>query len=295
MKKCPYCGKEYPDEATVCTADGGDLASPVADRQNLTGVWRGAYAYAQRTKLTGVAPVGFTLNLKQGWFRRFTGSVTDDLPQGIPGTGTIDGYFSPPRIEFTKKMPVGYILFPDGVRMTLREHALTIGHPCEADLPAPPISYQGSFLDANRVQGTWIIHPRRITLPRGYALPMGRTAGYWCAEFATADTRMIPTGGPTTALFDKTLLSAEELEEVEGVIFRSLGKFNLPDANKFLKQFEQENIRFEITKDDTAIRQMNPLTASFGGYSGMAELMEISVHPDDIAYADAIIHQDDRI
>ncbi len=71
MKKCTYCGKEYPDEATVCTADGGDLSSPVANRQNLTGVWRGAYAYAKRTKLTGVAPVGFTLKLKQGWFRRF--------------------------------------------------------------------------------------------------------------------------------------------------------------------------------------------------------------------------------
>jgi hypothetical protein len=27
MKTCPYCGKEYPDEATVCERDGMNLAS----------------------------------------------------------------------------------------------------------------------------------------------------------------------------------------------------------------------------------------------------------------------------
>jgi hypothetical protein len=25
MKKCPYCGKKYPDQATVCATDGMDL------------------------------------------------------------------------------------------------------------------------------------------------------------------------------------------------------------------------------------------------------------------------------
>lgn len=27
MKKCPYCGKEYPDEATVCQLDANPLAA----------------------------------------------------------------------------------------------------------------------------------------------------------------------------------------------------------------------------------------------------------------------------
>src|SRR5450631_722739 len=31
MKKCPYCGKEYPDEATVCQLDANPLVSSKVD------------------------------------------------------------------------------------------------------------------------------------------------------------------------------------------------------------------------------------------------------------------------
>jgi hypothetical protein len=300
MKKCSFCGKEYPDDAALCAVDGavdGEvLCDSVVERKVVTGVWRGVYDYGERKKLAGMRPVAFTLKLKHGWMEHFTGSVHEDPPQGAPGIGAVDGYFNPPTIEFTKQMPVGYITGPDGTRMTLREYILAKGHKCEHDLPSAPISYQGTFLDTNRVQGTWIINPRRIPLPGGLSFSMARASGFWCIEFVTVDTKIDPTGGPTEPLFDKSLLSPRELDDVEGATLRSLGKFNVADTEKILKRFEQEDIRFEINRDDTAIRQMSPIVASvMGGYSGMAKMMEIFVHPEDVAHAEAIIHRDDKV
>src|SRR5271170_2795655 len=217
MKKCSYCGKEYPDNATVCATDGETLPGAVELRRKVTGVWRGIYGYGEREKTPGLGPVAFTLKLKQGWMAHFTGSVVEDAPQGTPGTGIIDGYFKSPAIEFTKQMPVGYIIRPDGTRMTLREFFLAEGHACERELPSAPILCQGTFLDTHRVQGTWIISPRQIPLPGNFSYTIPRRAGFWCAEFVTADTKVNPTGGPAEPLFDQTLLSPRELEEVEGV------------------------------------------------------------------------------
>lgn len=279
----------------ICTVDGESLSGSVLDRKKVTGIWRGVYGYGEHKKLAGIGQVAFTLKLKQGWMEHFTGSVTEDAPQGMPGTGIVDGYFKPPTIEFTKQMPVGYIIKPEGPRMTLRKYFLAKGYKCEHDLPSPSIFYQGTFLDTNRVQGTWIINPRRIPLPGGFSFSMARTSGFWCAEFITADTKVDPTGGPTKPLFDKSLLSPRELEDVEGAALRNLGKFNVVDAEEILKRFEQKNIWFEINRDDTAIRQMSPIASVLGGYYGTAKMIEIYVHPEDMAEAEAIIHQDDKV
>src|SRR5579871_2098200 len=163
MKKCSYCGKEYPDDATVCTVDGELVGGSVATEKKVTGVWRGVYGYGERMKLAGMESVHFTLKLKQGWMGHFTGSVREDPPQGTPGIGAIEGYFNSPKIEFTKQMPVGYVNGPDGVRMSMREFILANGHKCEHDLPSATILYQGTFHDTDRVQGTWIINPWQIS------------------------------------------------------------------------------------------------------------------------------------
>ncbi len=112
MKTCPYCGKEYPDDATVCAIDGRALPDLdlAVDRKKVAGVWRGVYGYGVRNKAVGMRPVAFTLKLKQGWSAHFTGSVVEDAPYGTPGAGTVDGYYKSPTIEFTKQMPVGYII-----------------------------------------------------------------------------------------------------------------------------------------------------------------------------------------
>lgn len=279
----------------VCAIDGESLSGSVMDRKKVTGVWRGIYSYGEREKRAGLMPVAFTLKLKQGWLDHFTGSVTEDTPYGTPGTGSIDGYFSSPKFEFTKQMPVGYLIKGDGTRMTLREYILADGHSCEHDLPSEPIFYQGTFLDANRVQGTWIINARRVPLPDGSSFSTAQMSGFWCAEFITSDAKINPTGGPAGSLFDKSLLSPRELEDVEGVAFLSLGKFNIADAEKFLERFGQEDIRFELKRDDAAMRQMMPITEVTGGYGGTAQIIELFVHPEDEEKAAEIVGEDNKV
>jgi hypothetical protein len=295
MRKCPYCGKEYPDDATVCIVDGQSLATD-AGRKNITGVWRGAYGYNNAKAHAGKI-VPFTLILKKGWLGHFTGTVAEDAPVGMPGTGSIDGYFGYPTIEFTKQMPVGYIARPDGGRITLREYFIEHGRACEKELPSPPISYEGTFLDANRVQGTWVIRPHRVSLLDGWGFNMPESRGIWCAEFITSDTKATPAGGPKEAFYDKSLLpTPDTAAESDGVpAFREFGKFSVADAEGLLKKFEQANLRFEINRDDSPMRQMSPFTSATGGYSGTARMIEIFIHPDDEAKAVEILGEDSKV
>lgn len=286
MKKCPYCGAEYPDDAAVCAVDGQALSDPAEERRGVTGVWRGAYGY-DAPEQRQVVP--FTLRLKQGWTSHFTGVVTEDEPLGTPGTGTIDGYFDFPRIEFNKQMPVGFTILPDGRLITLREKLIADGHTCERELPSPVIFYEGTFLDDRRVQGTWIIRPTYLSIPGGGRLPVPETTGLWCAEFISADRKAPATGGPREPFYDRSRLPQPETTPEATTAgdsgFHSMGKFSVMDAEKFLKKFEVEKLRFEINRDDAAIRQMTPFTAAMGGYSGTAQLIEIFIHPEDEARA----------
>jgi hypothetical protein len=298
MKKCPYCGKEYPDEVSVCAIDGealSDGSDAVANRKKISGVWRGVYGYGPQNHREWMKPVGFTLKLKQGWLDHFTGSVTEDAPDGMPGTGAVDGYYKLPQIEFTKQMPVGYVFGSDGKRQTLREYLVADGFPCKSELPSPPVLYLGTMLDADRAQGTWVMNPQRIQGAGNRYLPSSPVTGYWCAQFISTDIDSNPTDGPPEMLFDKTLLSPRELEDVEGPVLKSLGKFNVADAERCLERFGQEDIRFKLNRDDTAMRQMMPFTEVTGGYSGTAEMVEILVHPDDEERAVQILNENTQV
>lgn len=306
MKICTYCGKEYPDDAVVCSVDNEPLVDPTnpatggaEGRGKVNGVWRGVYGYDNKKVFDGKI-VSFTLKLKQDWLSsHFTGAVIEDTPLGMPGTGTIDGYFDSPRIEFTKQMPVGYVAQPDGGKITLREHVLAEGQPCRQDLPSAPIFYEGTFLDADRVQGTWIIRPGRFPLPGGGYLTVSQTTGIWCAQFITGDMHASPTGGPKEAFFDKSLLpepdAPSETDSVDGPGLVSMGKFSVGDAEELLKRFEEAKLRFEINRDDSAIRQMAPIAVVTGGLSGTAPMIEIFIHPEDEAKAVEIMGEDTQV
>ena len=150
--------------------------------KKVTGTWRGTYSFEPSEAAPQREPVPFTLELKQGWLGHFTGSVTDDATRGMPGTGVIDGYFSYPRIEFTKRMPVCYFTTPDGRHITLREFLIEQGETCERDVPHMPIFYQGEFSAPHHAQGTWIIRATPISLVDGRVLNMPEAKGEWSID-----------------------------------------------------------------------------------------------------------------
>lgn len=147
--------------------------------KKVTGTWKGSYSYDPLDHNPRLDPVAFTLTLKQGWFGSFTGTATDDGPRAIPGTGVIKGYFSFPRIEFTKRMPVCYVFTPDGRNITLREYLIEQGHKCDRDVPRMPIFYEGEFSSSSRAQGTWIIRAGPVFLGDGRAVQLPGSKGSW--------------------------------------------------------------------------------------------------------------------
>lgn len=127
-------------------------------------------------------PVSFNLILKQGWFGRFTGSVTEDPPRGMPGSGIVAGCFSFPRIEFVKRMPIAYVGVVDGRTRPLREYIIEQGHSCEFDVPHPPLYYAGEFSSPSSAQGTWIIKAGPLKLPGNRIMEVRESKGTWQIE-----------------------------------------------------------------------------------------------------------------
>jgi hypothetical protein len=99
-------------------------------------------------------------------------------------------------------MPVAYAM-KAGALITLRESLIAHGYKCNDELPGSLIYYTGTFLDADRVQGAWIIRPRSIRLSNGRDLNMPESTGIWCAEFIAIDLNTVSSGGPTKPFFDK--------------------------------------------------------------------------------------------
>jgi hypothetical protein len=149
--------------------------------KKVTGIWQGTYSFDAVEQFPKLVPVTFTLTLKQGWFWRFTGTVTDGHG-GMPETGIVEGYFSYPSIEFTKRMPVCYMATPDGRNVPLRQHLKEQGYTCEREVPHMPIFYKGEFSDARHARGTWIIHAGPLSLLDGRSVRMHGATGEWSIE-----------------------------------------------------------------------------------------------------------------
>jgi hypothetical protein len=124
---------------------------------SITGSWQGHYAYDPTSENPHPVPaVPFRLQLKQGWFGRFSGRVQDDPGRGTPQEGTIKGVVSGDQIEFVKWQPVCYMR--DGDRLqSLREYLESqCNLPPDRDVQLPPINYRGRYDAATgRVAGTW--------------------------------------------------------------------------------------------------------------------------------------------
>jgi hypothetical protein len=180
MKRCAYCGKQYPVGTTICPIDPQTLQDSDEERNNLAGTWLGSYKYPQNPDLPAVP---FTLKLQQGALGHFIGTVTEDRALGMPGTGTIEGDFDFPHIKFVKRMPVGYTTTENGDRVTLRDWLSAQGLVCEGNPPHPPVIYEGRFYEIHEARGMWTIEAWEIPLTGGMSMPMGTVSGSWMIEF----------------------------------------------------------------------------------------------------------------
>ena len=129
--------------------------------------WRGWYSYDPMEHMTVVVPnVTFEMSLEFGWFGRFSGSVQDGPESNMNETGRVKGRIRKMKIDFTKYMPVEYIMNPDGTAAKSRERH-------------PPIHYFGTLDDTSfQMTGQWyIIFGGETTSGRWKASPVGMPDG----------------------------------------------------------------------------------------------------------------------
>jgi len=59
------------------------------------------------------------------------------------------------------------------------------------------------------------------------------------------------------------------------------GRFQVWEAERIFKRFEEEGVRFEFIVDDSRLRGMSAWQASVGGCYGSGTLVEIFTHRED--------------
>ena len=67
----------------------------------------------------------------------------------------------------------------------------------------------------------------------------------------------------------------------DGGSYVSLGKWDYIESEHILKRFEEAGIRFRINEDDSPLRNMSPIRASFGGDFGTDQFIEIFTCKED--------------
>ncbi len=75
----------------------------------------------------------------------------------------------------------------------------------------------------------------------------------------------------------------------------SLGSFTVTGAERLIERLAQAGIQCRFSQDDSAMREMMPITAVTGDYGGTAALMEIFMAPDDEAAARKILGEDNPV
>ena len=63
--------------------------------------------------------------------------------------------------------------------------------------------------------------------------------------------------------------------------YKTLGDFAPFEARRLLARFENEKIRFMVDGNDSGIKNMDPVTAAYGGFSGASSSIRIYVHTGD--------------
>jgi hypothetical protein len=157
----------------------------MASHTVVTGTWRGEYRFDRSERILPGTAVAFIMNVNQGWFGWYRGTVNDDADLGMPGTGIIRGRIKYPHIWFKKLMPICYVFTKDKRRVKLSEFLSEQGCVNEPDYAHPSIKYSGTFSEPTTAEGIWEISATSIRLRRGQLVRMPRLTGKWYCERAT--------------------------------------------------------------------------------------------------------------
>jgi hypothetical protein len=151
---------------------------------DVTGTWKGEYAFEESEGGAGKAVAGnvvtFTMVLKQGWLGSVTGTVQDDPRAGFPEQGTIKGKVKGQVISFDKSMPLLRLIHEHG-RLTLEQWAERRKVVMDTKIPHPKIRHLGdASADGNSFEGTWMVNEETVAVPGSYEkLVIPTLAGTW--------------------------------------------------------------------------------------------------------------------
>jgi len=147
--------------------------------QRLAGRWEGTYQY-EEPDVPGSRQVGFTLEFLDSSSWRLHGEVWDDPLTGVEGKGIVSGWTWRRRAWFKKIMPSLHVAqHPRPI--TVDEYVeATYGDRVAGGSGVHVISYRGIIAgDTNRLEGTWHMSARRLTLQSKRVIVFPAATGTW--------------------------------------------------------------------------------------------------------------------
>jgi hypothetical protein len=151
---------------------------------NVTGTWKGEYVFEETkdggSRLVAGTVVSFTMELKQGWWNMFTGTIQEDPEAGFPEKGAIKGRLKERVMIFEKIMPKLRMIHEKS-RLNLEQLADRYTIVIDTDTPHPKIGHIGDLsADEKSAEGTWLMHEYKLSIPgSGQTLDMPKLAGTW--------------------------------------------------------------------------------------------------------------------
>ena len=151
---------------------------------NVTGTWKGEYIFEETkdggSRLVVGTVVGFTMELKQGWWGVLSGTIQEDPEVGFPEKGAIKGRLKDRVLIFEKIMPKLRMIHEKS-RKTLEHIADRYTIVIDTDTPHPKIRHIGDLSgDEKTIEGTWLMPEFKLGIPgSGQSIDLPKLAGTW--------------------------------------------------------------------------------------------------------------------
>jgi len=78
---------------------------------------------------------------------------------------------------------------------------------------------------------------------------------------------------------------------MENTQYMTIGNFDLNFFKKLLPKLQSEGVRFYVEANDSAIKNMDAVTASYGGLSGNTANLFLHIHENDFTKYDRVYNE----